>query len=71
MGNITIIFKMWVKRGDGNMKSSVEMLLGLALGMVIGLLCSMKFGIMALPLCGCVGMGFGLILSSNTKKDNE
>ena len=53
------------------MKSSVKMLLGLALGMVIGLLCSMKFGIMALPLCGCVGMGFGLILSSNTKKDNE
>lgn len=53
------------------MRSSVKMLFGLALGMAVGALGSIKFGIMALPLCGCVGMGFGLILSSNTKKDNE
>ena len=58
-------------RGDDNMKSSVKMLFGLAAGLAIGTLCSMKFGIMALPLCGCVGMSFGLILSSNTKKDDE
>lgn len=53
------------------MKSSVKMLTGLAVGLAIGALCSVKFGTMALPLCGCIGMGFGLILSSNTKKDNE
>lgn len=53
------------------MKSSVKMLTGLAVGLVIGALCSVKFGTMALPLCGCIGMGFGLILSSNTKRNNE
>lgn len=53
------------------MKRSVKMLFGLAIGLAIGTLCSMKFGIMALPLCGCVGMAFGLILDSNIKKDNE
>lgn len=53
------------------MKRSVKMLFGLAGGLAIGTLFSMEFGIMALPLCGCVGMTFGLILGSNTKKDNE
>ena len=46
------------------MKRSVKMLFGLAGGLAIGILFSMEFGIMALPLCGCVGMTF-------TKKDNE
>ena len=53
------------------MKRSVKMLFGLAGGLALGILFSMEFGIMALPLCGCVGMTFGLILGSNTKKDNE
>lgn len=53
------------------MKRSVKMLFGLAVGLAIGTLCSREFGIMAFPLCGCVGMSFGLILSSNTKKDDE
>lgn len=50
------------------MKSSVKMLFGLAVGLAIGTLCSMKFGIMELSLCGCAGMAFGLILSSKIKK---
>lgn len=70
--HITIISKICVKiKGDDDMKSSVKMLFGLAVGLAIGALGSVEFGIMALPLCGCIGMGFGLILSSNTKKDNE
>ena len=50
------------------MKRSVKMLFGLAGGLAIGILFSMEFGIMALSLCGCVGMTFGLIFGSNTKK---
>lgn len=52
------------------MKSSVKMLFGLAIGLAIGELCSIKLGMMALPLCGCVGMIFGLIWGANSKKEN-
>lgn len=47
------------------MKCNVKMLFGLVVGLAIGNLCIGIFGIMALPSCGCVGMGFGLILNSN------
>ncbi|MFR2034173.1 MAG: hypothetical protein ACLS3P_08905 [Agathobacter sp.] len=51
------------------MKRSVKMLFGLALGLTIGSMCSIELGIMALPLCGCVGMAIGLILGTNNKED--
>ena len=58
-----------MKEETDDMKRSVKMLFGLALGLTIGSMCSIELGIMALPLCGCVGMAIGLILGTNNKED--
>ncbi len=53
------------------MNKSVKMLFGLALGLTLGALVSIKMGILVLPLFGCFGMACGMILGSSKKKDNK
>lgn len=67
--NINKFFGIGMKEETDDMKRSVKMLFGLALGLTIGSMCSIELGIMALPLCGCVGMAIGLILGTNNKED--
>ncbi len=53
------------------MNKSVKMLFGLALGLTLGALASIKMGILVLPLFGCFGMACGMIFGSSNKKDNK